>query len=140
MRQQVGACIYWRLVSASVRKKKYTTLLLGIYRTRMHLCRRERNCADTIGTVLVPWAGHFQQQQTSPKPPPCTVRQGSFPVRKRTGTLRIWRAREREHISGSGGGAPSGVQGQSPWSAGAKPPEAEGILLPKRANLSLSYK
>ena len=31
--------------------------------------------------------------------------QGSFAVRKRTGTLRIWRARE------SGGGAPSGVQG-----------------------------
>ena len=28
------------------------------------LCRRrlymERQCADTIGTVLVPWAGHFQ--------------------------------------------------------------------------------
>jgi len=21
---------------------------------------RERKCADTIGTVLVPWAGHFQ--------------------------------------------------------------------------------
>ena len=21
---------------------------------------RERNCADTIGTVLIPWAGHFQ--------------------------------------------------------------------------------
>ena len=41
--------------------------------------------------------------------------QGSFPVRKRTGTLRIWRAREREPIWGSGGGAPSGVQGQSPW-------------------------
>jgi len=40
------------------------------------------------------------------------------------------------------GGAPSGVQGQSPWSGGqgAKPPEAEGILLPKRANLSLSFK
>jgi len=45
-------------------------------------------------------------------------KQGSFPVRKRTGTLRIWRAREREPIWGSGGGAPSGVQGQSPWSEG----------------------
>ena len=68
--------------------------------------------------------------------------QGAFPVRKRTGTLRIWRAPEREPIWGSGGGAPSGVQGQSPWSGsqGAKPPEAEGILLPKRANLSLSFK
>ena len=43
---------------------------------------------------------------------------GSFPVRKRTGTLRIWRAREREPIWGSGGGAPSGVQGHSPWSGG----------------------
>jgi len=42
--------------------------------------------------------------------------QGSFSVRKRTGTLRIWRAREREPIWGPGGGAPSGVQGQSPWS------------------------
>jgi len=31
---------------------------------------------------------------------------------------------------GSGGAAPSGVQGQSPWSGdqGAKPPEAENIL------------
>jgi len=50
--------------------------------------------------------------------------QGSFPVRKRTGTLRIWRAREREPIWGSGGGAPSGVQGQSPWSGdkGGKAP------------------
>jgi len=46
------------------------------------------------------------------------VTQGSFPVRKRTETLRIWRAREREPIWGSGGGAPSGVQGQSPWSGG----------------------
>jgi len=45
-----------------------------------------------------------------------TGKQGSFPVRKRTGTLRIWRARER--IWESGGGAPSGVQGQSPWSGG----------------------
>ena len=32
--------------------------------------------------------------------------QGSFPVRKRTGTLRIWRAREREPIWGSGGRCP----------------------------------
>jgi len=47
--------------------------------------------------------------------------QGSFPVRKRTGTLRIWRAREREPIWGSGGGAPSGVQGQTPWSGGRSP-------------------
>ena len=23
-------------------------------------CMREQKCADTIGTVLVPWAGHFQ--------------------------------------------------------------------------------
>ena len=72
-----------------------------------------------------------------------TLGQGSFPVRKRTGTLRIWRAWEREPVWGSGGGAPSGVQGQSPWSGGKggrSPPEAEGILLPKRANLSLSFK
>ena len=32
--------------------------------------------------------------------------QGSFPVRKRTRTLRIWRARERKPIWGSGGEAP----------------------------------
>ena len=25
-----------------------------------YLAYRERKCADTIGTVLVPWAGHFQ--------------------------------------------------------------------------------
>ena len=48
--------------------------------------------------------------------------QGSVPVRKRTGTLRIWRAR-----------AYIGVWGRSP-------PEAEGILLPRRANFSLSFK
>ena len=37
---------------------------------------------------------------------------------------------EREPITGSGGGAPSGVHGQSPWSEGqgAKPPEVESIL------------
>ena len=40
------------------------------------------------------------------------VVQGSFPVRKRTGTLRIRRAREREPIRGFGGGAHSGVQRQ----------------------------
>jgi len=40
------------------------------------------------------------------------------------------------------GGAPSRVKGQSSWSGGGgrSPPEAEGILLPKRANLSLSFK
>ena len=37
---------------------------------------------------------------------------------------------EREPIMGVWGGAPSGVQGRSPWSAGqeAKPPEAESFL------------
>jgi hypothetical protein len=30
----------------------------------------------------------------------------------------LWRAREREPIWGSGGGAPSGVQGQCPWLGG----------------------
>jgi len=46
--------------------------------------------------------------------------QGSFPVRKRTGTLRIWRAREREPIWGFW----SGVQGRAPGEGvrGAKPP------------------
>jgi len=40
--------------------------------------------------------------------------------------------REREPITGTGvwGGAPSGVQGQSPWwgSEGRSPPEAETLL------------
>jgi hypothetical protein len=37
---------------------------------------------------------------------------------------------EREPIWGFGGGAPSGFQGQSPWSGvrGAKPPEAGDIF------------
>jgi len=42
-----------------------------------------------------------------------------------------WRARRaRVYNGGLGGGAPSGVQGQSPWSGGqgAKPPEAESLL------------
>ena len=50
--------------------------------------------------------------------------QGSFRVRKRTGTVRIWRARESEPIWGSGGGAPSGVQGQSPSGSGGHAGEA----------------
>ena len=33
-------------------------------------------------------------------------------------TYRLWRAREREPIRGSGGSALSGVWGQSPWSGG----------------------
>jgi len=31
---------------------------------------------------------------------------------------RAWRARQREPITGVWGGDPSGVQGQSPWTAG----------------------
>ena len=27
-----------------------------------HVINRERKCADTIGTALVRWAGHFQRQ------------------------------------------------------------------------------
>jgi len=30
-----------------------------VYRART-TSYRERKCADTVGTVLVPWAGHFQ--------------------------------------------------------------------------------
>jgi len=44
---------------------------------------------------------------------------------------RAWRAREREPITGVWGGAPSGVQGQSPWSGGSggrSLPEAENLL------------
>jgi len=31
-------------------------------------------------------------------------------------------------MGGSGVGAPSGVHGQSPWSGGLRPPEAENLL------------
>ena len=65
--------------------------------------------------------------------------QGSFPVRKRTGTLRIWRAGARAYM-GVWGRCPQRGPGADPLVRGAKPPEAEGILLPKRANLSLSFK
>jgi len=36
---------------------------------------------------------------------------------------------EHEPIIGSGGRTPSVVQGQSPWSGGRSPPEAESILV-----------
>ena len=65
--------------------------------------------------------------------------QGSF----RAGTLRIWRAREREPTWRSGGRCPpAGSRGRAPGQGvrGRSPPKAEGILLPKRANLSLSLK
>jgi len=44
--------------------------------------------------------------------------------------------------NGGWGKAPSGVQGQSPWSGsrGAKPPEAESILTLNRANSALFLK
>jgi len=35
---------------------------------------------------------------------------------------------------------PAGSRGKAPGQGGEAPPEAEGILLPKRANLSLSFK
>jgi len=38
-----------------------------------------------------------------------------------------WRARGARAYNGVWGRAPSGVQGQSPWS-GAKPPEADNLL------------
>ena len=46
---------------------------------------------------------------------------------------------EREHISESGGYAPSGVQGQSPWSEGRSPPEADGILSTETSHFALNY-
>jgi hypothetical protein len=39
----------------------------------------------------------------------------------------------------SGGYAPSGVQGQSPWSEGRSPPEADGILLTETSHFALNY-
>jgi len=44
--------------------------------------------------------------------------QVSFPVRKRTGTLRIWRARERERIWVSGAVPPAGSRGRAPGQGG----------------------
>ena len=34
--------------------------MVSYYCAAKHNPYRERKCADTIGTVLVPWAGHFQ--------------------------------------------------------------------------------
>ena len=45
--------------------------------------------------------------------------QGSFPVRKRTGTLRIWRARA---YMGVWGRCPQRGPGAEPLVRGAKPP------------------
>ena len=55
-------------------------------------------------------------------------------LRHKSGALMA--SPEREPIMGYGGGAPSGVQGQSPWSGGhgAKPPEAESIWSFRSAN------
>jgi len=35
-------------------------LLLAVMQCAGGASYRERNCADTIDTVPVPWAGHFQ--------------------------------------------------------------------------------
>jgi len=56
---------------------------------------------------------------------------------------RLWRAREREPITGVWGRSPQRGPGQSPWSGGqvAKPPEAEKLFAFRRlleaANLPL---
>jgi len=42
------------------------------------------------------------------------IRSGFVSCKKRTGTLRIWRARGREPIWGSGDGAPAGSRGRAP--------------------------
>jgi len=34
-------------------------LTFGVVRQHVVQSNGERKCADTIGTVLVPWAGHF---------------------------------------------------------------------------------
>ena len=57
----------------------------------------------------------------------------SFPVRKRTGTLRIWRAREREPIWGSGGGAPAGSRGTRHFT----PEESKFVTLNTRSHGSV---
>ena len=49
----------------------------------------------------------------------------------------LWRAREREPIWGSRDFVLSGVQGQSPWSGGRSPPEADDILTFETLNLTL---
>jgi len=59
---------YWRMLE---KRLSYDTVSNGMYqmqrinlaaleRLNQHSFRyMERKCADTIGTVLVPWAGHF---------------------------------------------------------------------------------
>ena len=66
-RREAGECGQCHVVS--LRRSPTTYLLYTLYehfRGNSCPCRhdtmryRERKCADTIGTVLVPWAGHFQ--------------------------------------------------------------------------------
>ena len=54
------------------------------------------------------------QQRASAKLCDVAEAEGSFPARKRTGTLRIWRAREREPIWGLGAVPPAGSRGRAP--------------------------
>jgi len=70
----------------------------------------------------------------------CVGVQCSFPSRKGTGTLRIWRAREREYIMGVWVLCPQRGPRAEPlvMGSGAKPHEAESILTLKRANSALS--
>ena len=51
----------------------------------------------------------------------------------------IWRARERELITGSEAEPPAGVQGQSPQRGQGNPPEADGILVLKHTFFALSW-
>jgi len=94
--------------------------------------RHTDRCADNL--FYLGWSEHIQRS-------PSRVRyqwQGSVIDRIRSAVAAIsskpwgttWRARSASLYRGSRGRAPSGVQGQSPWSGdqGAKPPEAERKL------------
>ena len=77
-------------------------------------------------------------------PLPMNLSQCSFPRRKGTETLRIWRARECESLYNGGLAAepPAGSRGRAPGQGVRRqsPPEAENILTLTRANSALSLK
>ena len=49
-----------RSIAAEVGAAYQLSIDISCRRHGRSVANRERKCADTIGTVLVPWAGHFQ--------------------------------------------------------------------------------
>jgi len=65
---------------------------------------------------------------------------GFVSCKKKNGNAKNMASAGARAYMGVWGRCPQRGPGAEPQVRGAKPPEAEGILLPKRANLSLSYK